>query len=98
MPARGHCSARVLLSPTESVHSQAGDAAQLGLQNLLGSQNHHAGCPGGREQPGSAGPGVLGWRRGKGRLHTERNQEHGRPGHSLDFSCPELSAGSSLKE
>lgn len=49
------CSAQFLLCATENVHCQAGDAAQLGMQNLLGSQNHDAGCPRGHEQPGSAG-------------------------------------------
>lgn len=76
MSAQGHCSAQVLLSATENVHCQAGDAAQLGMQNLLGSQKHDAGCPGGHEQPVSAGPGALSpgcsWRCNKGRLHTER--------------------------
>lgn len=43
---------QVLLSPTERVHCHAGDAAQLGMQNLLGSQKHNAGCPGGHEQLG----------------------------------------------
>lgn len=33
-----------------------------------------------------------------GRLHTARSRECGRTGHSPDFSCPELSARSSLKE
>lgn len=98
MSAQGHCSAGFAVPYREGALprwgcSTAGDAEPPGIPKntmlaVLVAMSSWV-CGTRRAQP---------WGCSTGWLHTERNQEPGRPGHSLDFSCPELSAGSSLKE